>query len=85
MFVKVQFLAAHNVPRSDRYLVLFVQMEDVHQGGDGWPAVGALEGELAAGQRRHQAEAFVSAKGVVEFNSACWRVSAQSYDAFTGF
>lgn len=47
-------------------------MEDVHQGGDGRPAVGALEGELAAGQRRHQAETLISAQGVVEFNGACF-------------
>lgn len=65
--------------------MVLVQMEDVHQGGDGRPAMSALEGELAAGQRRHQAETLISAQGVVEFNGACLRVSAQSYGALNCF
>lgn len=73
MFLKSSFSAGDNSPCCSWYLVLFVQMEDVHQGGDGWPAMGALEGEMAAGQRCHQADAFVSAQGVVEFNGTCSR------------
>lgn len=60
-----------------KFLVVFVQMEDVHQRGDGRPAMGALEGKLAAGQRRHQADAFISAQGVVEFNGTMARQGGQ--------
>lgn len=66
--------------------MVLVQMEDVHQWGDGRPAVGALEGQLAAGQRRHQAETLVSAQRVVEFNGACLMgFSAKCYVALNCF
>lgn len=53
------------------YLLLFLQMEDIYKGGDGRAAMGALEGKLAAGQRRHQADAFVSGQAVIEFDGTC--------------
>lgn len=46
-------------------------MENIYKGGYGRAAMGTLEGKLAAGQRRHQADAFVSGQAVIEFDGTC--------------
>jgi len=43
------------------YLLFFVQMKDVYKRRNGGTAMGTLEGQLAGGQGRNQATAFISA------------------------
>lgn len=75
-YCAVKCFVNHIVRKSDFatpvwYLLIFLQMEDVYQGGDGRAAMGALEGKLAAGQRRHQTDAFISGQAVIEFDGTC--------------
>lgn len=53
------------------YRVVFVQMKDVYEGNNRWTAMSTLEGQLAGRQGCHQAVAFISTQGVVEFDGTC--------------
>lgn len=51
-----------------KYLMVTLQVKDVYQRGNGWPAVGTLEGKLTGRQGGNKAATLILVEAIIEFD-----------------